>query len=86
MRLIPKRLAPRLILALTLPVAIATGVFAIVNLHTQERQLLDELVTGTNRLPRSIASAARRGCRAMLGEAIAAAQNADGGPPPEEPS
>ncbi len=57
MRAFPVSLAPRLILALTVLVAVIAGVFAYVSVHTQERQLLREMVLGADQLSRSITSA-----------------------------
>ncbi len=57
MRIIPKGLAPRLILLLTVVVAVVEGIFAYINVNTQERQLLDELITGLDQLSGSITSA-----------------------------
>ena len=57
MRILPQHLAPRLVLALTVLVAVVEIAFAIVNVRTQRRQLLDGMVQGTDQLSRSIASA-----------------------------
>lgn len=54
---LPRGLAPRLILALTIFVAIVEAVFGYINLHAQERQLLDEMIMGADQLSRSITSA-----------------------------
>lgn len=57
MRGIPRRLALRLILSLTLVVAVFEAFFAWLNLTTQERRVLDAMVTGADQLSRSITSA-----------------------------
>ena len=57
MRAIPRGLALRLIVALTVLVAIVEAVFGIINVQIQQRQLLDEMVTGADQLSRSITSA-----------------------------
>ncbi|MCK4304717.1 MAG: HAMP domain-containing protein [Candidatus Eisenbacteria sp.] len=57
MKAIPKGLAPRLILALTILVAVISGISGYINLHIQEQQLLDEMVLGADQLSRSITSA-----------------------------
>ena len=57
MRILPQHLAPRLVLSLTLLVAVVEIVFAYVHVRTQERQLLDGMVRGTDQLSRSISSA-----------------------------
>jgi two-component system NtrC family sensor kinase len=46
-----------LILALTILVAIVEAIFAYINLHSQGRQLLDEMIMGADQLSRSITSA-----------------------------
>ncbi len=53
----PRRLAGKLILLLTALIVIVEGVFGLVNLRSQERQLLDGLVLGADQLSRSITSA-----------------------------
>jgi two-component system NtrC family sensor kinase len=57
MRILPQHLAPRLVLALTFLVAVIEIVFAVVNVRTQRRQLLDGMIRGTDQLSRSITSA-----------------------------
>jgi two-component system NtrC family sensor kinase len=57
MRGIPRRLALRLILALTLVVAIFEAVFFWLNLTTQERRVLEAMQTGADQLSRSITAA-----------------------------
>ena len=57
MRFVPKHLALRLILTLTLLVAVVQGIFAYINVHNQERDLLDGMVRGADQLSRSITNA-----------------------------
>ncbi len=57
MRVLPRGLAPRLILALTILVAIVEAVFGYINLHSQERLLLDEMIKGADQVSRGIKSA-----------------------------
>ena len=57
MRLLPKHLAPRLILLLTVCLVIVEGGFGYVNIGIQERQLIEEVITGADQLSRSITSA-----------------------------
>ena len=59
-----RRLAPRLILALTLLVAVVEGVFGWVNATIQERELVAEVVRGADQLSRSITSATWHAMRA----------------------
>ncbi len=61
----PKGLAARLILALTIIVVLVEGGFGLVNLHSQEHQLLQNMITGADQLSRSITSAT---WHAMLGD------------------
>jgi two-component system NtrC family sensor kinase len=56
-RLVTKRLATRLIIALTVLVAAVEGLFAWMNLRVQERQMVDQIVVGIDQLSRSITSA-----------------------------
>jgi two-component system, NtrC family, sensor kinase len=53
----PKRLALQLILSLTVIVVIVEGVAGILNVKTQERQLLDTMIMGADQLSRGITSA-----------------------------
>ena len=46
-------LAPKLILSLTAIVLLVIGVFAVVNAHIQEQELLDEVVRGTDRVSKA---------------------------------
>ena len=57
MRFVPKHLALRLILTLTFLVAVVQSIFAYINVHRQERDLLDGMVRGTDQLARSITNA-----------------------------
>ena len=54
---VPRRLAVRLISSLTATVVIVEGAFGYINVKTQERQLLDNMVLGADQLSRSITSA-----------------------------
>lgn len=54
---VPKRLAVRLISSLTAMVVIVEGAFGYINVKTQERQLLDNMILGADQLSRSITSA-----------------------------
>jgi two-component system NtrC family sensor kinase len=54
---VPKQLAFRLILSLTVLVAVIEAISAYVNARTQERQLLAEMVRGADQLSRSVTSA-----------------------------
>ncbi len=53
----PKSLALRLIIALTVIVLLVEGSFAVYNVHRQEQELLDGMVLGADQLSRSITSA-----------------------------
>ena len=57
MNFLPRTLAQRLIVSLTLIVAILEGVSGTLNVGMQERQLLDTMVLGADQLSRGIASA-----------------------------
>jgi two-component system, NtrC family, sensor kinase len=57
MFLAPRGLTVRLILALTILVAIIAIVFGQINVHIQEQNLLDEIIIGANQLSGSITSA-----------------------------
>ncbi|MCK4413563.1 MAG: HAMP domain-containing protein [Candidatus Eisenbacteria sp.] len=57
MFLLPRGLTWRLILALTFLVALVEVVFTYLNVRSQERQLLAEMITGADQLSRSITSA-----------------------------
>ncbi len=52
-----RRLATRLVLALTLVVAVVEALFASINLRVQRRELLDELAIGADQLSRSLIDA-----------------------------
>jgi len=54
---VPKRLSVKLILSLTILVAVIEAIFTYVNVTRQERQLLDNMVLGADQLSRSITSA-----------------------------
>jgi two-component system NtrC family sensor kinase len=54
---VPKSLALRLIVALTVILIVVEGSFALYNVRTQESQLLDGMVLGADQLSRSITSA-----------------------------
>jgi two-component system NtrC family sensor kinase len=56
-RWLPRHLAPRLILLLTVFVVIVEGAFGYLNISIQERQLIEEVITGADQLSRSITSA-----------------------------
>jgi two-component system NtrC family sensor kinase len=56
MNFLPRTLAQRLIVSLTLIVAILEGVSGTLNVRMQERQLLDTMVLGADQLSRGIAS------------------------------
>ena len=53
----PHRLAVKLILSLTPIIVIVEGLFGYINVRTQERQLLENMVRGADQLSRSITSA-----------------------------
>jgi two-component system NtrC family sensor kinase len=57
MHVLPRRLAPRLILALTVLVAVSRGIFGYLDTHERERLVVDEMITGADELSRSITSA-----------------------------
>ncbi len=57
MRLVPKRLALKLILSLTVLVAVVAGVSGFLTVKAQERQLLDAMILGADQLSRAITSA-----------------------------
>ena len=57
MNLWPRTLAQKLIVSLTLIVAILEGISGTLNVRMQERQLLDTMVLGADQLSRGIASA-----------------------------
>lgn len=54
---VPKRLAHKLILSLTIIVVIVEGIAGFINVQTQERQLLDAMILGADQLSKSVASA-----------------------------
>jgi two-component system NtrC family sensor kinase len=53
----PRRLAQKLLLSLTIIVIIIEGVFGLINVRTQQRQLLDEMILGADQLSKGIVSA-----------------------------
>ena len=55
--MMPKRLATKLILSLTVIVVIVEGFASYLNIRDQERQLLDAMVLGADQLSQSITSA-----------------------------
>jgi two-component system NtrC family sensor kinase len=57
MRLVPRSLALRLILPLTMVVALVSGIFGWVNLKIQKEQLIEEMVIGIEQLSLSITAA-----------------------------
>lgn len=54
---LPRHLAGKLIICLTLIVAVVAGVFQILTVRSQEHQLVQEAIQGADQLSRSIASA-----------------------------
>ena len=52
-----RRLAPRLIVTLTVLLFLIEGIFGVINVDIAEKQLIDEVVTGTDQLSRSITAA-----------------------------
>lgn len=56
MQLIPRRLSVKLILSLTLIVALVEGIFGYINARTQERQLQDLMNLGADQLSKAITS------------------------------
>jgi len=57
MSIIPRRLALKLILSLTVIVALVEGISGYINVKTQERQLLDVIILGADQLSKAITSA-----------------------------
>jgi two-component system NtrC family sensor kinase len=55
--MVPRRLAPQLILYLTVLVAIIEGAFGLLYARRQERQVLDSMILGQDQLSRAIVSA-----------------------------
>ena len=55
--MMPRRLATKLILSLTVIVVIVEGISSFINVRDQERQLLDAMVLGADQLSQSITSA-----------------------------
>ncbi|MBP1649768.1 MAG: integral rane sensor signal transduction histidine kinase [Bacteroidetes bacterium] len=53
----PRRLAHKLILSLTVIVVIVEGIAGYINVRTQERQLLDAMILGADQLSKSVTSA-----------------------------
>ncbi len=53
----PKRLSQKLVLSLTVIVIVIAAVWGVVNIKTQERQLLDAMIVGADQLSRGITSA-----------------------------
>jgi two-component system NtrC family sensor kinase len=64
MRLLPRYTTSRLILALTLIVALVSSVSAYFGARSQEKALLDEMVTGADQLSHSITAATWQAMRA----------------------
>ncbi len=64
MRLLPRYTTSRLILALTVIVALVSGVSAYLAARVQEKALLDEMVTGADQLSHSITAATWQAMRA----------------------
>ena len=64
MRLLPRYTTSRLILALTLMVALVSGVSAYVGARVQETALINEMVTGADQLSHSITAATWQAMRA----------------------
>jgi two-component system NtrC family sensor kinase len=64
MRLLPRYTTSRLILALTLTVALVSGGSAYLGARYQERALIDEMVTGADQLSHSITAATWHAMRA----------------------
>ena len=63
-RLLPRRLAPRLILATMILVVVGWGVSDVLNLAHLEERLLQERITAADQLSRSITSATWHAMRA----------------------
>jgi two-component system NtrC family sensor kinase len=57
MKFLPRGLARKLIIFLTIIVALVSGISGYISVKTQERQLLDAMVTGADQLSRGISSA-----------------------------
>jgi len=57
MKFVPQKLALKLILSLTVLVAIVAGISGFLTVKTQEQQLLDAMVLGADQLSRAITSA-----------------------------
>ena len=55
--MVPRRLALKLILSLTVIVVIVQGVAGFINIKTEERQLLDSMILGADQLSKGITSA-----------------------------
>lgn len=55
--LVPNRLAHRLILSLTVIIVLAEGISGFLSVRTEERLLLDSMITGADQLSRAITSA-----------------------------
>jgi len=54
---VPKRLAHKLILSLTIIVVVVEGIAGFINVQTQERQILDAMILGADQLSKSVTSA-----------------------------
>jgi two-component system NtrC family sensor kinase len=54
---VPKRLSQKLVLSLTIIVIVLAAVWGVVNIKTQERQLLDAMIVGADQLSHGITSA-----------------------------
>ena len=57
MVIVPRRLALKLILSLTVIVMLVEGILGYFNVKTQERQLLDVMILGADQLSKGITSA-----------------------------
>ncbi len=57
MKLIPRKLAIKLILSLTVIVVVVEGISSVLNVKNQERQLLRAMIVGADQLSKSITSA-----------------------------
>jgi two-component system NtrC family sensor kinase len=67
---VPKRLAHKLILSLTIIVVLVEGIAGFINVRTQERQILDAMILGADQLSNSVTGAT---WQAMLSDNRAAA-------------
>jgi hypothetical protein len=81
----PRRLARKLMLSITVIVIIVAAVSGLVNVTTEERQLLDTMIVGADQLSKGIASATwhamlddHREAAYQVMQTIAAKQGIDG--------